>query len=243
MEEKKICKYCGAILPISAKFCPWCGKFLTGRHLSQTTNQDELPYLEDELLDIFRGLFLPLTGKKILLAGIAFFVLIYFAGIAGGWFSPQSQTVQPISEPSAPPTSKQSTITPTSTTKPSASTGVRDDKAAKLEEILTKQGKTVVTPFTKTVNEKGNDVYTGTFKDSKYFYQATIEVCKSPAESTSRFGEKVTQLKGKGFFTYGNTSKELWIGQKANSNQSVEVKQFTGSDNTLYVSTMFARKL
>ena len=100
-----------------------------------------------------------------------------------------------------------------------------------------------MTPFTKTVNEKGNDVYAGTFKDRKCFYQATIEVCKSPAQSASRFSEKVTQLKSKGFSTYGNTSKELWIGQKASSNQSVEVKQFTGSDNTLYVSTMFARKL
>jgi hypothetical protein len=243
MEEKKNCKYCAAILPISAKFCPWCGNFLTGQHLSQTTNQDELPYLEDELLDKFRGLFLPVTGKKILLAGIAFFVLIYFAGIAGGWSSPQSQTVQPISVPSATPTSEHSTITPTSTPKPSVSTGARDDKAAKLEEILTKQGKTVVTPFTKTVNENGNDVYTGTFKDGKYFYQATIEVCKSPTESASRFSEKVAQLKSKGFSTYGNTSKELWIGQNVNSNQSVEVKQFTGSDNTLYVSIMFARTL
>ena len=100
-----------------------------------------------------------------------------------------------------------------------------------------------MTPFTKTVNENGNDVYKGTFKDSKYFYQATIEVCKSPAESASRFSEKVAQLKSIGFSTYGNTSKDIWIGQNANSNQSVDVKQFTGSDNTLYVSIMFARKL
>jgi hypothetical protein len=112
-----------------------------------------------------------------------------------------------------------------------------------LEEILTKQGKTVVTPFTKTVNKNGDDVYTGTFKDSKYFYDVTIQVCKSSAESASRYNEQVAQLKTKGFSTYGQESTQLWIGYNANSKQSVEAKQFTGSDNTLYLSTMFAKKL
>ena len=137
-----------------------------------------------------------------------------------------------------------SIVMPSSTPKASASqpAGERDDKAIKLEEILSKQGKTVVTPFTKSVNKNGNDVYTGTFKDSKYYYNVTIEVCKSSGDSASIYSKQVVQLKGKGFSTYnGQESNEQWIGYNANSKQSVEVKRFTGSDNTLYVSTMFAK--
>ena len=147
--------------------------------------------------------------------------------------------------PTVTPTPAPSIVMPSSTPKASASqpAGERDDKAIKLEEILSKQGKTVVTPFTKSVNKNGNDVYTGTFKDSKYYYNVTIEVCKSSGDSASIYSKQVAQLKGKGFSTYnGQESNEQWVGYNANSKQSVEVKRFTGSDNTLYVSTMFAKK-
>ena len=85
-------------------------------------------------------------------------------------------------------------------------------------------------------------MFTQVLSKTANYYNVTIEVCKSSGDSASIYSKQVVQLKGKGFSTYnGQVSNEQWIGYNANSKQSVEVKRFTGSDNTLYVSTMFAK--
>lgn len=241
----KFCEFCGTPLIGETKYCANCGHFVRSSPLQPASEEMSIPSLDEEILSKLRDLVFPITGKKLFAGGAL--ILLFFAlaavAVASNNHSNSAATVTPTITPSVATPS--STPEPTSTPKASASqpAGERDDKAVQLEKLLEEQGKTVVTPFTKRVNGNGNDVYTGAFKDSKYAYDVTIEVCKSSDYSASRYNEQVAQLKSKGFSTYnGQESKELWIGYNANLKQSVEVKRFTGSDNTLYLSTMFAKK-
>jgi hypothetical protein len=253
--DKRYCTNCGTFNPPDAAFCANCGGYLTGSPPQPASSSGSFPSLDEAILRKLRDLVFPITGKKLFAGGgliILFFALVAVAVASNnhGFDSAPAVTLTPT--PMAPTsTHARSVETPsstpkaTSTPKASASqpTGERDEKAGQLEDLLVQQGMTVVTPFTKHVNKNDNDVYTGTFKDSKYAYDVTIEVCKSPDYSASLYNEQVAQLKSKGFSTYNSQeSKELWIGYNANSKQSVEVKRFTGTDGTLYLSTMFAKK-
>jgi hypothetical protein len=230
MVDKKFCEFCGTPLIGETIYCANCGRFVTSSPPQPASGQGSIPSLDEEILRNLRDLIFPITWRKLKIGSVLIILLLFLVAVVA---------VASNNHPNPAPA-----VTATSTPKASASqpAGERDDKAVQFEDMLVKQGMTVVKPFTKSVNGNGNDVYTGSFKDSKHAYSATIDVCKSSDYSASRYNAQVAQLKSKGFSTYNRQeSKELWVGYNANSKQSVEVKRFTGSDKTLYLSIMFGK--
>jgi hypothetical protein len=78
-DEQKYCRFCGAANSTRAAFCAKCGEAFSAQS-SQHPSPQKAPYLEDEILNKIRGLFLPVTGKKILVGGVLLVLLIVAAG-------------------------------------------------------------------------------------------------------------------------------------------------------------------
>jgi hypothetical protein len=110
-------------------FCANCGESFTSQ--SPQPIAGEAPtYLEDEILNKIRGLFLPVTGKKILVGGVLLVVLIMAVGAmaspsnSGGATSTATPTPAPTVAPTAKVTVKATpakvTVKATPTPEPTA---------------------------------------------------------------------------------------------------------------------------
>jgi hypothetical protein len=121
------------------------------------------------------------------------------------------------------------TVTNQTTSPPTTSADLTD----KLNNAFTSQNNavmgqnfTVITPFTRTVNQYGNVVYSGVVKDGgdklvPYVYNLTLEETKNRNESITRFNASVAQALTMGYSqTYNQTQSApltgllySWYGQ------------------------------
>lgn len=84
-------------------------------------------------------------------------------------------------------------------------------------EVTTDNAWTILTPFAKTTNEYGNDVYVGTTKNKTGGYTVTdsIEISKSQNESKDHFSRNINSKISRGYSsydpsTYGIRMKGKW---------------------------------
>jgi len=121
-------------------YCANCGASLGSllSHSPQHISSEGGPYLEDEILNKIRGLFLPVTGKKLLVGGVIVILLLFSAGIVGGLLNngggsastatpttmvtvaPTStpSVAAPLAAPSSTPSAETPTVAPTATPAP-----------------------------------------------------------------------------------------------------------------------------
>ena len=124
--------------------------------------------------------------------------------------------------------------TATSTAKPTATSA---DLAARLNSALINENYTLgenytlVKPFTRAVNQYGNVVYAGVFKDGEatlvpYVHNMTIEETKNRNETITLFNAYVAQARTMGYsLTYNTTGQwEGAIGERPNPNNIASVQ-------------------
>jgi hypothetical protein len=92
------------------------------------------------------------------------------------------------------------------------------DMTDKLNSSFTAKNFTIITPFTRAVNQYGNVVYTGVVKDGEatlvqYVHNLTLEETKSRNETLERFDAYIAQALTLGYSQTYNTSI-VWHGTK-----------------------------
>jgi sugar phosphate isomerase/epimerase len=105
------------------------------------------------------------------------------------------------------------------------------DIAGKLNSAFAAKNFTIITPFTRAVNQYGNVVYTGVVKDGEntlvqYVHNLSIEETKNRNETLERFDAYVAQALTQGYSQEYNTSN-VWhgvIGNGANPAKEVYVE-------------------
>jgi hypothetical protein len=92
------------------------------------------------------------------------------------------------------------------------------DMTAKLNNAFTSQNYTIVKPFTSSVNQYGNVIYSGVVKDGPdklvpYAHNLTVEETKNRNESLARFNAYVGQALGQKYaeLSTGNVTG-VWLG-------------------------------
>jgi len=96
MEEKKPCKFCGALLPSNAKFCTSCGSFLSSSLLSPSKRANQRPKRQPkntglrnesdrrQVLGNRRSSKFQLTSKRVFQGVVLLIFFLILAVIVGG---------------------------------------------------------------------------------------------------------------------------------------------------------------
>jgi hypothetical protein len=105
------------------------------------------------------------------------------------------------------------TVTNQTTSPPTTSVNVTDQ----LNNAFTAQNFTILTPFTRSVNQYGNVVYKGVMKNGEgtlvpYIHNLTLEVTKDRNDSLKRADANIAQALGQGYVPSINTTG-LWDGK------------------------------
>jgi hypothetical protein len=139
------------------------------------------------------------TVKMVLIIGLLAVLIVSVAGCT----SSNSPTAQPTTQATAAP-----------------ATSV--DMTAKLDNAFTSQNYTLVKPFTRTVSQYGNVVYTGVVKDGEnklvpYVRNMTLEETKNRSDSLTRFDAYVAQALAQGYPEQINQTG-FWYGSSGGPN-------------------------